>query len=117
MLLAVMLVSLVLSLASCGKKITLSGTYAYVEKKGSIDSEDGDREIEVVYALTFTETTVTYTINGMPQMKWNGEYEAKGKKLKLPYGKNAGETVYVTYDVEYGDDYIILSDKKYEKVS
>ncbi len=116
-LLIISLLSMLFIFSSCGnnQSITLEGTYVYTEVT-ILEDEEGQPEYEKEYKFVFTPEKVTYFINGMPQLLYNGDYTIKGDKISLAYGQVAGEPISMSYSFELGDNYIVFDGKKYDKV-
>ena len=108
LLVCVLLVGCVLTLASCGTR--LSGTY-------SAESEIMGQSIETSYTFKGKNVTVevkTTVLGVVNSESVEGTYEIDGDEITFTMEKD-GETESQTVTFEKGDDYIKLAGVKYTK--
>ena len=101
-LVAVLLVCMMFTLASCGKK--LNGTYSR--------EEDG---LKLSYTFNKDGTFEgTLDLGLLGEHDFEGEYEIDGDEITLKY-ELMGEEIDETYDFKKGNNYIEINDEKFEK--
>ncbi len=100
-LVCVLMVCMLFTLASCGKK--LNGAYS--------KEEDG---VKLTYEFetdgTFKGTMDTF----LGDVEFDGEYEIDGKEITIKY-ELLGKEVDETYDFKKGNGYIEIDGKRFDK--